>query len=223
VWGSKDLMYYYKDFVNKKIRVIFLNTSDNNWSWLNDGTDYLAYDPLLTLGIRQQQADWLINTALNFSDKSDKADWHTMVVCHVPLFSEAEGMKMNGLGFSNDDSIKSILQAFKIGSNTPVNYTDSTYAGLFNLNLTANFVSQGSMNLIGVWSGHCHLDNIVTANGFTNVSTTSGYADPNISSYITRTIGQYSEFAFDVVTVDKSTRTVTLKRFGAGNDRNFTY
>lgn len=60
--------YCYRDFADKKLRVICLNTSDN----LNAGA------------ITDAQLKWFAQTALDFSGKTDPSDWSFVVIGHHP-------------------------------------------------------------------------------------------------------------------------------------------
>ncbi|PLR99656.1 metallophosphoesterase family protein [Bacillus sp. T33-2] len=230
VWGSKEGMYYYKDFEDKKIRAIFLNSSDIPQTWINDNDgkeDYLKYDPLSIGGIRQQQATWLANTALNFSNKDDKTEWHTVIVCHIPIFREADGMTWNFPWQRTDAAIRTILTAFIKGQSATAQYTDTEFDGILNLNVPVNFTAQGSMKLVGVFSGHNHLDRLIkNVDGLVNITSTAAYPDYTITevepTYV-RNPTEYNEFALDMVVIDKVQRKVFLKRYGVGSDREFTY
>lgn len=222
-WGSRSLMYYFKDFEDKKIRIIFLNTSDNDWDF--GSTDVLKVDPLVVAGVRQEQATWLANVALNLSDKPDKTEWHTLIVCHVPLVSEDEGMTWT-TKFENNIPIRNIIKGFKEGLSGVASYTDTLYSGVFDLNVPYDFSTQGASTTIGIFSGHNHLDRIVPIEGINHITTAAGYADETtvaVEGGVKRQPNTYSEVALDVVLVDKMNKTVKLKRFGNGIDRNFNY
>ena len=81
----------------------------------------------------------------------------------------------------------------------------------------------GSMNasLIAVFAGHTHHDNAIkeATNGYNIIATT---CDARTGEY-TRTAGTTSEHAFDLVFINTSSRTITMKRIGAGSDRVFSY
>lgn len=219
VWGSKEDLYFYKDFVDKKIRVIVLNTQDCGEATKTvDGVECLKHDSLITVGLRQEQMNWLANTALKFS-YDDKNEWHTLVCCHVGLRS---GITDNHPSVQNSNAIDSILRAFKNGTNVNVTYTDTTNEdGLFTVDVSADYRNQGAMPLIGVFSGHNHCDRVYTEN-YPQVTILAGYPAKGYDS-INREIETKNEFAFDVVSVDKVARKVTLTRFGAGSDREYTY
>lgn len=62
-FGNEFRNYGYKDFNNKRIRVVYLNTSD------------VAEEGMTThLRISDEQFNWFINTALNFSNKEGASD-----------------------------------------------------------------------------------------------------------------------------------------------------
>lgn len=228
VWGSKEDMYFYKDFKDKKIRLIVLNTADTGQEWIQDpGTDkkYLKVDPLIVEGCRQQQLEWLANKAFNFSDKEDKSEWHTLIATHIGVYSDSEGLTGNFGNLENQLAIRNIINSFRQGTNISVKYTDEKH-DTFHTNITTSFKNQGPMNFIAVFSGHNHLDRIVnTDNGLINISTTCAYPSvyPFQTDGITRTPNEYSGFALDIVIINKETKTVILKRFGGGSDRTFTY
>ena len=73
-FGNEFRNYGYKDFDNKRIRVIYLNTSD------------VAEEGMTThLRISPEQFTWFINTALSFSGKTGASDWQVVVLTHIPL------------------------------------------------------------------------------------------------------------------------------------------
>ena len=73
-FGNEFRNYGYKDFDNKRIRVIYLNTSD------------VAEEGMTThLRISPEQFSWFVNTALDFSNKTGASDWQVVVLTHIPL------------------------------------------------------------------------------------------------------------------------------------------
>lgn len=217
VWGSKSGMYYYKDIEASKIRMIVLNTSDLSWSSKNFFEGKLRYDILNTYAIRDEQLVWLGEKALNFEDKEDKNQWHTIIFCHAPLLDEREGIKDNNY-VENKSLVMGILEAFTKGT---------AYKGLskgkFKTALEVDFSNQGPMVIVGVFSGHVHDDNHVVSRGINHITTMADYAEKFKETMPARNIGEVSEICFDVITIDKGKRMVTLTRFGAGKDREFSY
>ena len=213
-WGSKPDNYFYIDFPEQKIRIICLNTSDFGKQIVTDGgVEYLKYDTLNVCGIRQEQAEWLANTAMML--QADKSDWHVAIFCHVAF---AAGIGNNDPRVQNESVIDAIVKAFVAGSNVSATYTDATYDGLFTTNVQTNFASQGAKPFIGCFCGHTHDDQMST-NVYTTVTEICalGYNAGGRDNYTK------NEVSFDIVTIDTTNRTVWLDRVGFGTSRSFTY
>ena len=78
--------YFYFDFEAHKIRLIMLNTSD---IYEPDGS--LKYRYSMSVMTQQPQITWLVNTALDFSDKATPADW-SVLVCQHACFDQSTKM-----------------------------------------------------------------------------------------------------------------------------------
>ena len=218
VWGSKEFMYYYKDLKEDKIRIICLNTSDV--PIIDDGTGLLKYDTLSKLAFRQEQINWFVNKALDFTDKGDdKSNWHTLVMCHAPLLNDAEGMTANGT-IVNRDAILRAIYAFKNGQSCSYNNASSDE---FAVTMEKDFISQGSMTFIGVFSGHIHLDRHIVKDGINHITSMADYNYKWTGDMPDRVIGDISEIVFDVLTISPTMKKVYMARFGAGEHREFTY
>ena len=127
---STNKSFYYVDYEDKKVRCIFLNTSErveNQTIW-GVSTD--------------EQKNWVKNVALNFSNKSDRRDWKVIIYCHIiPVVGEFT----HNYGYAVP-GFHDMLVAFKNGSSS----SSSGYE--------CDFTSQGSMKLVGVFGGHVHDD-----------------------------------------------------------------
>ena len=94
--------------------------------------------------------------------------------------------------------------------------TTYTYAGV-----TYDYTNVNATPICAI-GGHQHEDlDYMSAEDIPIIVTTCDglYSEGGV----TRTPGSISEQAFDVVTVDKTNRTIYLTRIGAGSDRTFTY
>lgn len=213
-WGSKGNNYCYIDFPEQKIRMICLNTSDFGWQTENvGGVNYLKYDTLNICGIRQDQANWLANTAMMLPN--DKLDWHVGIFCHVAFDS---AIINNSPRVQNESAIDAIVKAYISGTSTTITYSDNVNNGLFDTNVVTNFASQGAKPFIGCFCGHTHDDQLATG-AYTSVTIDCalGYNGTGRENYTT------DEIAFDIVTIDTTNRKVWLDRVGAGNSRSFNY
>lgn len=216
VWGSKEDLYFYKDYPLKKLRVIVLNVQDCGEEIVTEnGIEYLKYDSLTVCGVRQAQLNWLANTALKFVNVDDPSDWQTIICTHIGV---RDGITDNYPSVQNYSAIDTIIKGYVNGTSVHATYTDSVNAdGLFTVDVSANYTSQGAMPLIGVFSGHNHCDTLYTTN-YPQITIDAGYPDSS-----DRVIGTTNEFCFDVVSVDMENREVYLTRFGFGADRSYTY
>ena len=208
-FGNPPASYYYRDFADKKMRLVVLDLYD-----IPSQYNYNDHN-----GYRQNQLQWLANDALRID-----ADWSVIVATHSAPYSDADGMTNNTGGQGNRELLPQILSAFKNG--TSVHLVNTTVLGdVFTVDFTADFTGQGSRTLVGVFTGHNHTDVVLEKNDITYVSIACGYID--VALYMGqlgyRYQDEYSAIAFDVVIVDTTTQTVTLKRFGWGNDRSFSY
>lgn len=228
VWGSKDGMYYYKDFENEKVRVIFLNTLDKPEEWVTiDGKQYEKY-PWLPNIVSREQIDWFADVALNLSNKSDRREWAVIVCSHVTPAPNVPGnsASIGSLQIDNPQGaeICKVVEAFVSGSSKTLSYVDSQYGGSATLNRVVDFSEQGAMKIIGWFSGHTHHDYMETINGVTYIVTLCGYYTSGVDgSYIEMDKGTYSEIALDYLSVDKVQRKAKLTRYGAGSDREWNW
>lgn len=68
-WGDKVGGYFYRDFTDKKLRIICVNTTETDNA---------------NIGVSTTQYTWFVN-ALDLSAKSDPASWQILVLSHHPL------------------------------------------------------------------------------------------------------------------------------------------
>ena len=146
VWGSRRKVYYYKDWEDFKIRMIVLNTQDNELEYGQDGV--LLWDPMGKCTFRQEQYEWLINVALDFSSKgADKSNWQTLVFCHIspapgyngiPNSVNANGVelddngavvKVDGVPVPCENGVYKALYAFKNGTLLSYSHLDNWQGG----------------------------------------------------------------------------------------------
>ncbi|MBR3952466.1 MAG: metallophosphoesterase, partial [Oscillospiraceae bacterium] len=230
---SEDGSYYYIDNIPQKVRYIVLNAHWADYSNITD-LDYDAqateYNTQKNINYGDEQAEWLAKTALDFADKKG---WTVVVFTHPPLWNKHNGviksyMNVQYAGTNNASTIRSILMGFYNKESAVAYKSGSTvdYSGIDESNTVA-----------GVFTGHCHTDiatkydesgtgtNIpfpiisVTSAGNANSSYEEGFGYP----VTTRTNGTDTETAFDIVCINKKTKTINTVRVGAGSDRSITY
>lgn len=199
--------YYYRDYPDKKIRIVCVTLYDIPDESFDQYpyNDYCGYD--------QTQMEWLCNTALRID-----SDWSVIVMVHSAPVTTAEGNTGNGTAGQNPLVLRQILESFKNGTNATVTHSSTVANGFFNISLSTGFASQGARNLVGVFSGHTHLDRIVKINTISYDAICCGYIDiveyGGTGTRGTRTAFDYSAICFDVGIVDTSAKSVNLYRIG---------
>ena len=156
-----------------------------------------------------EQIDWVKNTALSFNESG----WAVVFISHQPICNAYHA------GVTNAADVVSAVTSTATTKNIPI---------------------------IGWFSGHVHRDRIYTklltggngSNpgtpttdlGFTQVIITSDHTgiaynndDGTVSDTKHTPANDDQSHAIDFVTINKTTRTVTLTRLGIGNDRSYTY
>ena len=223
-------LYYYRDFDDKKVRIIVLNTQDVPIEFNEQGE--IVYDPLTIFGFSQQQVNFIVS-ALDVSSKADAASWKIIFLMHVGLYTNAEGMLGNGV-IANRVAIRGILNAFVNRTTYDYSYTDSEHDGIFTISGSVDF-SSAVGKLVAVFNGHTHHDLYVNSDGFNCIGIQCSYpfnlgSAETASSLPDMTPGTYKEFAIDAVILDDVQQKIILKRFGCHHsiqnpdgDREYSY
>lgn len=127
VGGRENGGYCYRDFSDKKLRVIMLNTSEQLIGAQSDNGTYGA------------QRAWLANALLDLNTKSDASNWGFIVLSHYPADLGSSTMKVSQL-----------LGAYVNGGSITV--TDSADG----TNQTFNFSGKNGAKFIAQFHGHLH-------------------------------------------------------------------
>jgi hypothetical protein len=207
---SAESTYYFYDDKFRKIRYICLDTfsypikADNTYN-----------NPRDIEFINQSQYNWLISDALDFSAVEDRNNWNVIIFAH----STPERNKSH-----NMQALLDIVNAFINGGTVSKSYTDGDTR--FDISISADFTSQGAINVQAMVHGHDHWDEVYIDSGCPvpqiAVIATDTYYPPSIPSYgvtPTRVEEDLSAQGFDVFTCDSANHIIYTNRFGAGNDR----
>ena len=219
-----DGMYYYVDDEKRKIRLVFINTHENDYTVTNG---FIKEDTGVKGYINQKQLEFVAYDALNFEQKgADYTNWHVIFFAHYPLHF-AGTKAYGGETTENGEQMWEIIKAFKNGTSITIPPVTRSNPAHDLSGLTVDFTQQGPMSVVGFFYGHYHNDQMQIKDGITLVSSECfSAADYNVDwEQVARHVFSYDEFAFDVVTINKSSRKVTLKRIGNDSlgDREFTY
>jgi hypothetical protein len=195
-----DGSYYYVDNVTQKTRFIVLNTS----YYETATTGGWIYN----LGI--EQVEWLANEAL----VTGMDGWSVVIIMHVPPLTVTA---INGTKYGN--TVTNMTQFVGV-INAYCN--KSSYN---NGSISVNYSNAETAEIVAVFSGHTHTDDIVTSDlpcpvFITNSASNKSY--DKVNNY-TRTKGTDTETVVDFVSIDKASGIVYLTRLGAGVDRQCAY
>lgn len=199
--------YGYKDYADKKIRVVILNTCD----YLYDkGGCALSYE----------QKDFLMR-ALDLSAKSDCAEWQILLLSHIPL-------DWSGGDYNYYADLQAILTAYDSGTTATItvnssyakyngNETPSNYATYSSGKLVYNYSGKNSAKIIANIHGHLHNNKVgkIKNTSIARISTS------NTSPYGTRTASDYAQYGDYVIT--QSELNAITKSFGSARDTSATF
>lgn len=231
-YGSIERGYGYLDFENQKIRVIYLNTCDTSDWAVKEG------DKAKCEWISPTQMGWLVDTALDFSDKPKPSEWGIVVVSHHPLH----------YAYNCFGSTMTILEGYK---NSTAGTVDNEVDGITHT-ISFDFTSGEKAEIICNIHGHNHNC------GYSKISSTSWYDSTTVVPWLWRLCipnicanrynsgvevnaryGEYDESgnavsweketgtakatSFCVVNIDRKNKKIYAHIFGAGKDRVVEY
>mgnify|MGYP003302373909 CR=1 FL=1 len=205
--GGEDILYYYVDDAENKMRYICLDISDIPFI-MEEGN--LKYRGQNTFVLSQKQVEWLTKTALDFKEDG----WGAVIVSHSALCKntrlKAEEYESNYLDVVNE-TINAFVGRKKVQK--------EMFDGDFRIKLDADFTNAKSQ-IYAVVLGHFHDDIIVN-------ETVPYIATANSSMYNSqfykRNQGDKTELLFDFITIDKAKRKIYITRVGQGEDRETNY
>lgn len=201
-----DSLYGYKDYPDKKVRLIWLNSFDLPYELKEDGT--YKYDFLRQPSYRNQQLTWLAEKALMTPDNT----WQVMIFTHAPL-PDTFGVIPTEF---NSDVLIGILNAFQNG----IAYSIKDTTREMPVDINVDFSMQGTGVLIGLFTGHVHEDGQMLYSNINCVETACSLCYSGDSE---RSQGTETEDCWDIFSVDTVNRKIHAYRFGYGTDRNFVY
>lgn len=216
--------YGYMDFENAKIRLVTVNTSDNDEFGMI-ALDESGYSALLdAYNISAKQLQWIADHALDLSGKADPGDWGIIFVSHVPIYSTNSWH--NSHTYTDADGNTWTCNVVNLADLVKA-YQDKTS---FSVTLNGETVSKDFSGvstipqILGFVSGHKHAMLETTYNGFSFVSCPNACnagekVSDDGSTYTKTAPGTAGETAFSVLTFDVSNKKIYSWVYGAGYDR----
>lgn len=218
--------YGYMDFENAKIRLIVVNTSDNDnfGTKVPEQSNYTA--PIINChNVGTEQLQWIADNALNFSGKTDAKEWGVIFVSHVPLYSSNSWNNshtyVDDNGASWDCNVINLV-------NLATAYRDKSSFSATNNGKTAikDFSNDTThAKILCFISGHTHALINTFYNGFNFISCPNANGGASTSSdgesYTKTEIGTVNETSLSVISVDRANHKIYAFCYGAGYDREF--
>lgn len=207
---SDDGLYYYVDNITQGIRHIILN-SNFGGEYSEDENGWAVNNRFGTSCYGQAQLDWLAAVLMDMP-----SGYGALIHAHVPPNISYTVDKEQFIGIVNAYCNKTT-------------YSGSYTAGVdgwTNNSVSVDFTdAQGE--IIAMFAGHVHGDSIdsvtLACPLITILSAGASANDPYADDAPTRTPGTDTETSFDVVTINRKTRTIYCTRIGAGSDREINY
>ncbi|MGK4034600.1 phage baseplate upper protein [Pediococcus acidilactici] len=192
-----DSNYFYKDYPDKKIRLIGLDSNDTPDNILGDDGAPKYYG-IGHMGFQETQLKWLAEIAL----KNVPKDYTTVIVAHI----QAEDLS-NGKDefYYNQKCLQQIINDFMQGKSSVISSNTKDWE----VNMQTDFTAQGARMFAGYIHGHQHKETYNSDLGFNNIGVTCA-VDPETT-------------AWNVITIDTTNHKVILTGFGRATNRKFDY
>lgn len=201
-WGDKIGGYFYRDFTDKKLRIICVNTTETDNA---------------NLTVSDTQYNWFIG-ALDLSARSDASDWQILILSHHPLD-----------WYSSSYVFCYILEAYKAGSswssgNISCNFAGKNSATLIgNIhghihNLLTDYINKGNV----VNPNPTNVLRICTPEACINRANQYDGAWKDTATY-NKTTNSVNDTSFVVYCIDLNAQNIKAFCYGAGYDREISY
>ena len=218
--------YGYVDFDNSKVRVIVVNTSDNdNMSAKPNESGAIA--PVINAhNVSAVQLQWLADNALDFSSKENAGEWGIIVISHVPIFAAASIGYWTS--YTDGDNKSWTLNRQNVADLIKA-YIDKTS---FTATLNGETATKDFSNLtetaevICFVNGHGHSERVGTYNGFKFIwcpATAAVASKSDDGNTYIKTADTVNDTAFTMFTVDRANHKIHAWNYGAGYDREIGY
>lgn len=224
-YGATQIRGYgYKDYTDKKVRVICLNSVDYLYA---SGGYAMSYE----------QKDFLMRS-LDLSGKADVAEWQILILSHIPV-------DFNYGDYNTYADLQTILSAYvngttasvKVNSSYSLNEDPTQYATYDAGVLFYDYsVGNNEAKIIANIHGHVHTDAYgMMANGILRMATPNAcfylgktesypnYGDYSIDTAISRTEGTATDACAVFYCIDLTEQSITAFAYGAGSDRAASY
>lgn len=212
-FGSTVYGYCYRDFAEKKVRVICLNTSEGETDSGSSASEVVS----------AAQRLWFAQTLFDVGSKTDAAEWSIIVLGHYSL------------DFGGAYPLSNIVHAYVNGNSITENGTTVNFSG----NNAASFIADfhGHTHCFKVDSLYRVVSNVGTAydakkvcvpnasyyrNNYYGDTSFYGFTYSDSTTY-DKTINSGKDTAFVVNVIDLDNKVIYSYCYGAGTDRTISY
>lgn len=200
-WGDKVGGYFYRDFADKKLRIICVNTTE---------TDNVR------LTVADAQYNWFVG-ALDLSAKSDASDWQILILSHHPLD-----------WYATNYVFCHIVNAYKSGSSWSSGNVSCNFAGKNAATLIGNI--HGHIHNLLVDKIHIENVVHGNKTAVTRISTPEAcigranqYDDWKETTTYNKVKNTADDTSFVVYCIDLDAQSIKAFCYGAGYDREISY
>ena len=203
-WGDKVGGYFYRDFADKRLRIICVNTTETDNA---------------NIGVSTTQYTWFVN-ALDLSAKSDSAEWQILVLSHHPLD-----------WYVSDGTYRFayILEAYTKGTSGSVGGVAYNFSGKNSATLIGNIHGHIHNLLVGyINKGNVDTSNptkvlrVCTPEACINRANQYSGAWAEATTY-NKTKNSAKDTSFVVYCIDLDAQSIKAFCYGAGYDREISY
>ena len=202
-WGDKNGGYFYRDFTDKKLRIICVNTTETDNA---------------NIGVSTTQYAWFVN-ALDLSAKSGAADWQILVLSHHPLD-----------WYVSDGTYRFayIMEAYKNGASGTVGGVSYNFAGKNSATLIGNIHG----HIHNLLTGYINKGNVNTSNPTkviricnpeACINRANQYDGWKEATTYNKTTNSAKDTSFVVYCIDLNAQSIKAFCYGAGYDREISY
>lgn len=203
-----DSNYFYKDYPDKKVRIVGLDSNDTPEDKLTSdgGLKYVGID---YMGYRQEQLDWIANTAL----QNVPEDYTTIIIGHCgaePTPYDDDLSDPTHGHHTNQAQLNQIINNFINGKAETItnDVTD------FEINVKTDFTTQGPRLMAGYIHGHDHKENYSTTVGFNSIGVINSFGPS----------WRYGDNdGWNLITLDAENHKLIFKGFGQATNRTIVY
>ena len=212
-YGSTTYGYCYRDFGDKKVRVICLNTCEGETDSGSSASDVVS----------AAQRLWFAQALYDVGSKTDAAEWSIIVLRHYSL------------DFGGAYPLSNIVYAYVNGSSITENGTTVNFSGNNGASFVADF--HGHTHCFKVDSLYRVVSNVGTAydakkvcvpnasyyrNNYYGDTSFYGFTYSDSTTY-DKTINTGKDTAFVVNVIDLDNKVIYSYCYGAGTDRTISY